>query len=52
MTLRTIRCTDCGETRLGRRTDAGTTTPFLTNCPECGSAEFVDLVDESDRQAE
>lgn len=50
MIFRTVECTDCGETRAGRRTDPETTTPFLTECPECGSTEFVDVVDQSDTQ--
>ena len=39
MVLRTVKCTECDETRVGRDVDDGIV-PYRRTCPECGGEEF------------
>lgn len=45
VSIRTVRCTECGETRTGLLED-GETVPVTDACPDCGATEFVDVVQE------
>lgn len=47
MTIRTVRCLECGEKRAGRR-KRGKTVPYREACPNCGSTDIVDVVDENE----
>ncbi|MFC7044525.1 hypothetical protein ACFQH6_03070 [Halobacteriaceae archaeon GCM10025711] len=42
MEPRTVRCTACDETRLGRVNDEEVT-PVREECPACGGTEYEDL---------